>query len=443
MPLMLNRRHLLTTVPLATAAALVRAPPSQAADGGLEITTVRLPKFSSICVSPQYAAEELLRAEGFTDIRYVDTPASAVAEAIGQDKIDFGLNYAALVLPAIDGGQPVTVLAGVHVGCFELFAKDGIHNVADLKGRTVGLQDWGSPAHVLVALMAAHVGLNPATDIRWVTDPSVKPIEQFVEGKIDAFMGFPPQPALGRGEFDFTMSAAATQISALDIGIPITIVAGLHAGCYELFAHAGIRGITDLKGKRVGLLQSPPALLIMLAASVGLDRNDIEWVSDPSLRPLDLFADGRLDAFLAFPPEPQMLRARQARHVIVNTALDRPWSQYFCCMLVGNREFVRKNPVAAKRAVRAILKATDLCDRDPQRAARVIVDRGFADEHHPLLQTLKDNPYKWREYNAEDTVRFYALRLQEVGLIKSSPQKIIADGTDWRFLNELKRELKA
>ena len=53
-------------------------------------------------------------------------------------------------------------------------------------------------------------------------------------------------------------------------------------------------------------------------------------------------------------------------------------------------------------------------------------------------------PYsKWREYDPEDTVRFYALRLREAGMIKSSPQKIIAEGTDWRFLNELERELKA
>jgi NitT/TauT family transport system substrate-binding protein len=249
--------------------------------------------------------------------------------------------------------------------------------------------------------------------------------------------------ALGRGEFDFTMSFAVTQISALDADVPITIVAGLHAGCFELFAGAGVRGITDLKGKRVGLLQSPPALLIMMATSVGLDRKDIDWVTDPKLRPLDLFADGKIDAFLGFPPEPQELRARHAGRVIVNTALDRPWSQYFCCMLVGNREFVRKNPVATKHVVRAILKATDLCDSEPERVASVIVDRGFADRSDPLLQTLKDNPYKWREYDAEDSVRFYALRLQEVGLIKSSPQKIIAEGTDWRFLNELKRELKA
>ena len=40
-------------------------------------------------------------------------------------------------------------------------------------------------------------------------------------------------------------------------------------------------------------------------------------------------------------------------------------------------------------------------------------------------------------------MRLYALRLHEAGMIKSSPNKIIAEGTDWRFLNELKRELKA
>jgi NitT/TauT family transport system substrate-binding protein len=269
------------------------------------------------------------------------------------------------------------------------------------------------------------------------------------EGFTDVrFISSAPGPAriegLGRGEFDFTTSSALTQINALDTGVPTTIVAGLHAGCYELFARAGIRGIGDLKGKSVGLASVSPALLIMMAASVGLDRKDIDWVNDPASQPLDLFTDGKIDAFLGFPPEPQEIRARHAAgRVIVNTSLDRPWSQYFCCMLVGNREFVRRNPVATKRAVRAILKATDLCDNEPQRVAQDIADRGFANRYDLLVQTLKENSYKWREYDAEDSVRFYALRLQEVGQIKSSPQKIIAEGTDWRFLNEIKRELKA
>ena len=88
-------------------------------------------------------------------------------------------------------------------------------------------------------------------------------------------------------------------------------------------------------------------------------------------------------------------------------------------------------------------KAADVCALEPERAARLLVDKGYAPRYDYALQALKEIPYgKWREYDPEDTMRFYSLRLQEVGMIKSSPQKIIAQGTDWRFLNELKQELK-
>jgi NitT/TauT family transport system substrate-binding protein len=129
--------------------------------------------------------------------------------------------------------------------------------------------------------------------------------------------------------------------------------------------------------------------------------------------------------------------------VVVSTTVDRPWSQYFCCMLGANRGYVRNYPVATKRVLRAILKAADICAVDPARVARRLVDGGFTDRYDYALQALSELPYdKWREYDAEDTVRFYALRLHEAGLIKSTPQNIIADGTDWRFFDELKRELK-
>jgi NitT/TauT family transport system substrate-binding protein len=129
--------------------------------------------------------------------------------------------------------------------------------------------------------------------------------------------------------------------------------------------------------------------------------------------------------------------------VVINTNVDRPWSQYFCCLVAGNRDFVRKYPIATKRALRAMLKATDICSLDPTRAARYLVGRGFAPRYDYALQTLQEVPYgRWRDYDPEDTLRFYALRLQEAGMIKSTPQRILAQGTDWRFLNELKKELK-
>jgi NitT/TauT family transport system substrate-binding protein len=146
---------------------------------------------------------------------------------------------------------------------------------------------------------------------------------------------------------------------------------------------------------------------------------------------------------MGFPPDPQDIRARKIGHVVVDSNLDRPWSQYFCCVVAANREFAQKYPVATKRALRAILKGTDVCASEPDRTARYLVDSGRTPRYDLMRQMLKEIRYdRWRTYDPEDTVRFFALRLREAGMIRSTPQKIIATGTDWRFLNELKKELK-
>jgi NitT/TauT family transport system substrate-binding protein len=158
---------------------------------------------------------------------------------------------------------------------------------------------------------------------------------------------------------------------------------------------------------------------------------------------MQLLAAGQIDAYLAFSPEPQELRAKHIGHVVVNTGTDRPWSQYFCCMVAGRRAFVQQYPVATKRWLRAVLKAADLCAQEPDQAARLLVEKGYTPRYDYALQSLQEIAYpQWREYDPEDSVRFFALRLHEVGMIKSTPQKLIAQGTDWRYLNALKKELK-
>lgn len=251
----------------------------------------------------------------------------------------------------------------------------------------------------------------------------------------------------GRGELDFSLAFAASLLIPMDSGDPITVLAGVHPGCFELFGTEHIQRIVDLKGKSVGVQNigsSQYLFLSAMAAYVGLDPvKDINWVASPTAKPMELFAEGKIDAILAFPPDPQELRARKIGHVIVNSAIDGPWSQYFCCMLAGNADYIHKHPIATKRVLRAILRATDLCVSEPKRVAQRMVDGGFTARYDYALETLNEVPYdKWREYDPEDTIRFYALRLHEAGMIKSSPQKIITDGTDWRFLDEVKRELK-
>jgi NitT/TauT family transport system substrate-binding protein len=183
MPIMQTRRRFLTTVSVTGAASFLRTQPALAAEGSLETTTVRLVNDRSICIAPVFVGEELLRAEGFTDVRFVEMAAVDIPEALARAKVDFGALFGPQFVAATDASEPITLLSGLHVGCFELLAREGVRSIADLKGKTVGLK---SAPPALLSLMAAQVGLDPERDIRWVTDPALKAMELFAEGKIDA-----------------------------------------------------------------------------------------------------------------------------------------------------------------------------------------------------------------------------------------------------------------
>ena len=285
-----GRRDFLATLSAAGAAGVLGARESLAAEGLLETTSLRLRKSSTICVAPRYLAGDLLRAEGFTDIRYIpDLPIDAVAHG----ELDFEIQTALWAVSELDAGKPITALAGVHPGCYELFAHEPIRTISDLKGRKVGVRALGASEHLLIAIMAAYVGLEPHNDINWVTRPIGKSVDLFVEREVDAFLGFPP--------------------------------------------------------------------------------------------------------------EPQEMRARKIGRVILNMTTDQPWSQYLCCIVCGNRDFVRNYPVATKRALRAMLKATDICATEPELAAQQLVDGEFTERYEIALQTLTEVPYGvWREFDPEE-----------------------------------------
>jgi NitT/TauT family transport system substrate-binding protein len=317
-----------------TAGLLGLHPRLAAAEPPPETTRLRIAQLPSTCRSPEWIADDLLRAEGFTDVQYAPMGGTLGMErALASGEVDLSGHFAAPVILRVEAGDPIVMLAGEHVGCFELLANESVRSIRDLKDRTVAVPDLDPSPYAFLASMVAYIGLDP--------------------------------------------------------------------------------------------------------------RQDIRWVKHPAREAMRLLADGKIDAYLGFPTDPQEFRARKIGRVVINSAVDRPWSQYFCCLLVGNREFVRQHPVATKRALRAILKSVDVCALEPERVARVIVGKGLARNYDYALQAIKGLPYgQWREFSPEDTVRFYALRLHEAGLIKSNPQRVLAQATDWRFLNELKKELK-
>jgi len=334
-PNLSRRRFVMGTSTMVAAGLFGHHSCRAAAESRLETTKIRLCHAPSICVAPQYLAQELLYLEGFSDVEYLPLGTRNGPYALSDGRADITMWDAPALIPLLDADRSIVLLSGVHAGCYELFGNERVRAIRDLKGKRVAIQYFGGGDHVLLSSMLAYVGMHP--------------------------------------------------------------------------------------------------------------QDDVEWIAGESQRDgMGLFVDGKADAFLGFAQQPEELREKGIGHVIVNTAEDRPWSQYFCCMVAANREFVQRNPVATKRALRAILKSADVCASDPQRAARYLSDMLYEPRFQIGLNVLERLPYnRWRQANPGDTLRFHALRLYEVGMIKTNPNQLIARGTDWRFLNELKRELKA
>jgi NitT/TauT family transport system substrate-binding protein len=143
-----NRRRFLATLSATGAAGFIGAARSFGQEPALETTTVRLSKINGTCIAPQYLAEEFLRLEGFTDVQYVLSNAGVgQSRSIARGEVDFSMNFAAPLVIPIDAGEPITIIAGVHSGCFELFGNEHVRGIADLKGRAVGVQGLGGSPH--------------------------------------------------------------------------------------------------------------------------------------------------------------------------------------------------------------------------------------------------------------------------------------------------------
>ena len=179
-------------------------------------------------------------------------------------------------------------------------------------------------------------------------------------------------------------------IRSIEAGVPIKILAGVHTGCFELIANDSVSSIADLKGKRVGVWRHRFSTRICLVEpawptmSGSIPASDIEWVeSGPADAGLHRGRGRRLPRGHARAAE----AARQEdRPHMVNNALDRPWSQYFCCMVAGNADYMDKYPVATKRVAPGDPQGRRPLRVQPDIGGAQLVDRGFLPNYDDALQ---------------------------------------------------------
>jgi NitT/TauT family transport system substrate-binding protein len=283
--------------------------------------------------------------------------------------------------------------------------------------------------------------------------------EEGFTGGFDTGSGPIPQlssvTSLVNGEVDIGVYFANSFVGQVDAGQPLVALGGIHPGCSQLWALPGINTISDLKGKTVAvqsktLKDSSYGLFVALLAHVGIEPAAVNFVEiGQATGPLDAFLTGKSDAFFAQAQQGTLLQAnpKNPGKLILDTVVDKPWSQVYCCLLAANRDWVNANPTAAKRATRAILRSADAVAKDRRSAPAAAIATGLFNTQgiteQVVADTIKDLSYDWRGYDPEETVRFFALQLSDAKLISKTPQEIITAGTDFAYFRQLRTELKA
>src|SRR5688572_11675309 len=97
----------------ASAALLAYDTSTVAAQQPPETTSLRLVLSPAICFAPAYVADSFLKAEGFTDVKYVATDDRPPLDMLASGEADFSLDAARSIITSLHGGLPLVVLAGI------------------------------------------------------------------------------------------------------------------------------------------------------------------------------------------------------------------------------------------------------------------------------------------------------------------------------------------
>lgn len=263
--------------------------------------------------------------------------------------------------------------------------------------------------------------------------------------------GMPLFAGITAGTADIGNSFPQAFFNAVQSGPKVVSLGGLHPGCVEIWAQPGIASVKDLKGRSITvqaktLTDLQYSYVAIVLKHAGVDPKDVNFVVQADANTTQLYLDGKSDAVFVATTGVPALKANPANKgkAVYSQVMDEPWKSTNCCFIVASEQWARANPIAAKRAMRAIYRTADTLPADRSDAAKLATDKGLYGGA-PALANVREAanmvPLDWRTYDLEKAVRFYTPLLKDVGLLTASADDLLK-AVDLKTFKELSTELK-
>lgn len=245
---------------------------------------------------------------------------------------------------------------------------------------------------------------------------------------------------VGAGKVHGGFELIASNLQAMENGLPVVFATGVHTGCTRYFVRADseIKSVADLKGKKVGVIGLTDSSVINLKRKLGdygirvsLEDSEVEFtVYDMAALGIAL-KNGEVDAIALHEPMATKVEKEFAVKQILDTATDEKFKDEYCCQIFVTQDFLEKNPEGVKAFIRAIQKASAYVQAVPEEAARIQLENNFTsgtvEGNVEILKTLNFAPSYEK---GKQTFVNAITELKVLGLLKpeTDPAEFISRG---------------
>lgn len=234
--------------------------------------------------------------------------------------------------------------------------------------------------------------------------------------------------AIGADQVDVGMGLIGKLLQPLENGLPIKFTTGLHTGCTKLLVpgDSDIKSITDLKGKKIGVPGLADAATVvskrsLSAAGIGVTEQNMEVEFSVYSRN-DLpqaLENGAVDAIALGDPTASIAEEQYGLTALIDTATDPEYKDEYCCAAFVTSKLAAENPAAAAAFTRAVQKASQWVQENPDETAKIIVDKQYVSGDVDFCaQILKTYNYKPSVQGGYDALKQNAQELTEIGILK-------------------------
>lgn len=231
--------------------------------------------------------------------------------------------------------------------------------------------------------------------------------------------------AIGTGQADIANGHIATELVPIANGVNATTVTGAHTGCKSIFVFkdSGIKSMKDLEGKTValpaGVGSADQNITFRFLKRDGVDPNKVKFKQVETGACLQAVENAEVDAAILTDSFVWEADKDGKFEMIRSLSFDDDFNVEACCATFMNNDFIKANPVATKKATRAVQRARQFIQENPEKAVDIMFEKGWATgDRDNAIKFVKSLNFAVDDATTADTIKKTIADYKEFGFIR-------------------------